>query len=817
MAGAPAPPPPPPPPALGGSAPKPAKSVMQGRDALLGDIRKGMKLKKAETNDRSAPIVGGGVVSSASGSSGTVSSKGPSMSAPPIPGMGAPQLGDILAGGIPKLKHINNNASTKPSPSASAPPIPGAVPSVAAPPIPNAPLSPAPAVPSIPSSSAPPIPDIPSSAAPPIPIVPSSPAPPLPLSGASAPKVPQNRPHMPSVRPAHRSHQRKSSNISLPSVSAPPLPSASLPTHVSNPPQAPPPPPTPTIGLDSKNIKPTDNAVSPPSSEVPAGGLPFLAEINARRSERGAVEGVSSTKIQTENHKSPSQPPLPSSAPPIPTSHAPPLPPTAPPPPSLPNVTSAPKKATSAPAPPPPPLPAAMSSASTNSVKATPVPPTLAPPLPNTTSVPPNKASSMPAPPPPSPPPPGAFSTSSALSASSIPLAPPPPPPPPSVATSVPSAPPPPPTLTTNKPSASSKQSKISSSSSSSAVTPGGPLPFLAEIQKKRDDRFVVGGDTGYTTQDKQEDVIGSSKDDNVRPSPISPSINPPKQSSQNGMSFLDEIESKLHKQTSSNAFNAPPPHTDAMAPPLPPSAPPPPITSLPTPTASGDDHTNDKSETVLGMKKAKAPALPGHVPPPPVPPVLSDDSKNNVPAASLLHDVLPSSNLEKPPSPPVAAAPPLPTFSAPSLPQQSVSTSIPSPPPVAPTLSVRTETESISKNPTKSPPPPPSPSTMDTGTSNSPSKNLKQRLFSTGGSTLQHKHNTHTNQPDVDVGRYTIGGSNSIVGAKSGNERIVIDDSRFKWTTVSQMPKPRPFQNKTKLYPSGKGSSVPLDLTLFT
>lgn len=30
MAGAPAPPPPPPPPALGGSAPKPAKSVMQG-------------------------------------------------------------------------------------------------------------------------------------------------------------------------------------------------------------------------------------------------------------------------------------------------------------------------------------------------------------------------------------------------------------------------------------------------------------------------------------------------------------------------------------------------------------------------------------------------------------------------------------------------------------------------------------------------------------------------------------------------------------------------------------------------------------------
>lgn len=62
----------------------------------------------------------------------------------------------------------------------------------------------------------------------------------------------------------------------------------------------------------------------------------------------------------------------------------------------------------------------------------------------------------------------------------------------------------------------------------------------------------MVGGDTGYTTQDKQEDVIGSSKDDNVRPSPISPSINPPKQSSQNGMSFWMKLNpnyiSKHHR-----------------------------------------------------------------------------------------------------------------------------------------------------------------------------------------------------------------------------------------------------------------------------
>lgn len=819
-----APPPPPPPPALGGgSAPKPAKSVMQGRDALLGDIRKGMKLKKAETNDRSAPIVGGGIVSSASGSSSTISSKGPSMSAPPVPGMGAPQLGDILAGGIPKLKHVNNNAGTKFSPSSNAPQVPGAMPSVAAPPIPNAPLSSAPAVPGIPPSSAPPIPSIPSSAAPPIPNAPLSAAPPLPLSSTSTPKVPLNRPHMPTVRPARRSHQRKSSNISLPSVSAPPLPLASLSTPAVDPPQAPqvpPPPPAPTFSLDSKNGKPTGNAASQPFSEVPAGGLPFLAEINARRSERGTVDGASSTKNQIENDKSPPQPALPSSAPPIPTSHAPPSPPIAPPPPSLPNVASAPKKATSVPVPPPPPPPF-MSSASSDNVTANPASPTPAPSLPNITSAPFNKASSMPAPPPPPPPPPPApFSASSALSASSIPSAPPPPPPPPSLPVTAPapapSAPPPPPILTTSKPPASNKQSKTPSSVSSLAITPGGPLPFLAEIQNKRDDRFVIGGGSGYTTQDKQDDVISSSTNDGLNPSQTTPSINPPKQSGQKGMSFLDEIESKLHKQTSSNTSNPPPAHPNAMAPPLPTSAPPPPVTALPTSTSSSDDHTRNKSESVLGMERVKAPALPGHAPPPPAPPVSLGDDKDAAPAASLLHDVLPSSNVEKPP-PPVVAAPPLPTLSAPSVPQQSVPPSVSSLPPVAPTFPVRTETGSISKNPSKSPPPPPSPSTIDAGTFNSPSKNLKQRLFSTGESTLQHKHNMHTNQPDVDVGRYTISGSNSILGAKSGNEKIVIDDSRFKWTNVSQMPKPRPFQNKTKLYPSGKGSSVPLDLTLFT
>ncbi len=63
MAARPPPPPrggPPPPPPPGPPPPPPpsqAPPKAPGRNALLSDISKGAKLKKAVTNDRSAPIV----------------------------------------------------------------------------------------------------------------------------------------------------------------------------------------------------------------------------------------------------------------------------------------------------------------------------------------------------------------------------------------------------------------------------------------------------------------------------------------------------------------------------------------------------------------------------------------------------------------------------------------------------------------------------------------------------------------------------------------------------------------------------------------
>lgn len=67
------------------------------------------------------------------------------------------------------------------------------------------------------------------------------------------------------------------------------------------------------------------------------------------------------------------------------------------------------------------------------------------------------------------------------------------------------------------------------------------------------------------------------------------------------------------------------------------------------------------------------------------------------------------------------------------------------------------------------------------------------------------------TPPPQRSYGNYAL----APVAAGKGSGKIMIDDSRWKFQPESHFPAPRPFEGRKRVYRSGRGSSVPLDLSV--
>ncbi|KAL9048907.1 MAG: hypothetical protein Q9162_007481, partial [Coniocarpon cinnabarinum] len=312
--------------------------------ALLGDIEKGARLKKAVTNDRSAPVLGnesskskgppvggappvpGGLSSSRAraSSSDTIHRNGGDFSTPAPAPAPAPQLGGILAGGIPKLRKTSGAVDTGANSEAaygsdSDLRAPGSTLSTGQAPRAPRPPAPAPSAPSVPALAS-----LKSD---------SRPASLTSLRSSEAANL-RAKPPVGKKPPVPPPTTRKPSTISSNTVSvppAPPPPAPPVPTQAPRPvlptpapsTLAPPPPNTAPKSPPARSTPPPPPAVAPNSSD-PTSSAARQAARNAisrpaprpaspRPSEPPSMISRTSTQTAATLPKAPSAPPPPPS------------------------------------------------------------------------------------------------------------------------------------------------------------------------------------------------------------------------------------------------------------------------------------------------------------------------------------------------------------------------------------------------------------------------------------------------------------------------------------------------------------------------
>ncbi|EPQ65868.1 hypothetical protein BGT96224_A21245 [Blumeria graminis f. sp. tritici 96224] len=185
----------------------------------------------------------------------------------------------------------------------------------------------------------------------------------------------------------------------------------------------------------------------------------------------------------------------------------------------------------------------------------------------------------------------------------------------------------------------------------------------------------------------------------------------------------------------------------------------------------------------------------------------------------------------------------PQPTSVAPSkAPPPPVGKKPPAPPPVSRKQSRAQISNSISSAPPPAPPPPlpsatPRPlasvlrtSPLSSQTSLPPTTAINQNLAMQAAiRAAEQASPSIATQPPVHASlkltsdnSFVPGPSAEIETDKESNNksfnsrRIIINDSRWKFTDDSMLPKPRQFQGGPKKYRAGRGSSVPLDINAF-